>query len=151
MHSRRVRGRDAEDGVTVPAGSRRLVPAGSRHAVRRIGYVVVALAVAVPLALSVRHEVQATGSVARPRGLGAATAAYRQEKCIYRAVRSELPRGATIFISEPAEYSTNAARVVELSTTWAVPQPAPATARWTATLIPEPGHCRGLALEVRRR
>ncbi len=134
-----------------------------RRAVKLIGCAVVAAAAAVTLGLSVVHDLRATASIERPSWVHPATAAYRQEKCIYHAIRSRLPQGATVFIGVPPVSSRNAprqpalsvlwaeTRLAELSTLWAVPQPTPATARWMVSLVPEPGHCSGLALEVRRR
>lgn len=110
----------------------------------------IAVAVAVPVGLSVHRELRATANAESRGGVRAATATYRQEKCIYRAVRRELPEGAIIYIGQPLA-SSDAARVVELSTTWAVPEATPATAGWTVTLVPKPGICLGLALEVHRR
>jgi hypothetical protein len=137
---------------------------GPRHVVKLIGYAVIAAVAGVTLGLSVHHEVQATASVENPSWVKSATAAYRQEKCIYRAIRSELPPGATVYIKAPAASSRipprlaeqlsplwATTRLAELSTLWAVPQPTPATARWTLSLAPEPGHCSGLAVEVRHR
>jgi hypothetical protein len=156
MHSSRMPGRGAEDGASVPAGPRQVV--------MRAGCAVIACVAAVTLGLSVHHEVQATASVENPSWVRPATAAYLQEKCIYRAIRSELPSGAAVYIVQPAASWTRHAprlaklsplwavtRLAELSTLWAVPQPTPATARWTVSLAATPGHCSGLALEVRRR
>ncbi len=125
--------------------------AGRRRAGKRIGCVGIVCAAAVTLGLSVDHGLQATAAFLRPASVRQATAAYRQEECIYHAIRRELPQGATVYISAPAASWRNAPRLVELSTLWAVPQLTPATARWTLTLVPEPGHCSGLALEARRR
>jgi hypothetical protein len=141
MRFRRVPGRAGHDGASVPAGPRRVV--------KIIGCAAIAAAAAVTLGLSVRHGVLITA--ASPSWVNGTTAAYQQEECIYHAIRRELPQGATVYISAPAASWRNAPRLVELSTLWAVPQLTPATARWTLTLVPEPGHCSGLALEARRR
>jgi hypothetical protein len=139
MRSKRVPGRGAENGTSGQPGS--------NGRARRIGCAAIALAAAVPLGLYVHDELRG-----QSRGAArAATAAYRQEECIYRAIRRDLPKGATIYIYEPAAVWTNGARVLELSTTWAVPQPTAATAGWAVTLVPKPGPCLGAALEVRRR
>jgi hypothetical protein len=143
MPSSRVPGGAADDGATAGPGARQVV--------RRIGYAAIALVAAVTLGLSVNHALRATADVENPSWTRAATAAYRQEECIYRAIRTQLPQGATVYISAPASSWRNAPRLVELSTLWAVPQPTAATAQWTLTLVPEPGHCLGLALQARRR
>jgi hypothetical protein len=136
------------------------IPAGRRHVARRIGCAAIAFAAAVTLGLSVHYEVQTTTAFLRPGSIRRAVVADRQEECIYRAIRSELPRGAAVYISDPVVHWTNFQRLAELSTLWAVPQVSPATARWTISLVPSssagPGsgarsRCYGLALEVRRR
>jgi hypothetical protein len=136
------------------------IPAGRRHVAKRIGCAAIAFAAAVTLGLSVHHELQTTAEVLSPASIKYATAADRQEECIYHAIRSELPRGAAVYISDPVVQWQNFQRLAELSTLWAVPQPSPATARWTIALVPGssrvpgspvPSHCYGLALEVRRR
>jgi hypothetical protein len=147
MHSMRVPGRVAEDGASVPAGR--------RHVVKRIGCAVIVSAAAVTLGLSVHHDLQTTAEVLSPASIKDATAADRQEECIYHAIRSELPQGAAVYVNDPVVHWRNFQRLAELSTLWAVPQPSPATARWTVSLVRKlslvPGHCSGLALEVRRR
>jgi hypothetical protein len=111
---------------------------------------VIVVAAAVTLGLSVHHELQTTAAFLRPGSVNSAAVAYRQEECIYRAIRSELPKGAAVYIDDPVHVQ----RLAELSTLWAVPQPTPATARWTISLVRGfhlPGDCFGLVLEVRRR
>jgi hypothetical protein len=141
MHFRRAPRRVAQDGASVPAGA--------RWVVKLIGCAAIACAAAVTVGLSVRHEVLAAATTSE--SVSGTTAAYQQEECIYHAIRREVPQGATVYISAPAASWRNAPRLVELSTLWAVPQPTPATARWTLTLVPERGHCSGLALRAERR
>jgi hypothetical protein len=123
--------------------------------VKRIGCAVIASAAAVTLGLSVHHDVQATAAVLSPASVRHATTADRQEECIYHAIRSGLPRGAAVYINDPVVQWGNFQRLAELSTLWAVPQPSPATARWTLSLVRRtslaPGYCSGLALQIRRR
>jgi hypothetical protein len=123
--------------------------------VKRIGCAVIASAAAVTLGLSVHHDVQATAEVLSPASIKHATAADRQEECIYHAIRSELPRGAAVYINDPVVQWGNFQRLAELSVLWAVPQPSPATARWTLSLVRRtsraPGNCSGRALQIRRR
>ncbi len=132
--------------------------AGRRRAGKRIGCVGIVCAAAVTLGLSVDHGLQATAAFLRPASVRQATAAYRQEECIYHAIRSELPEGAAVYVDSP-DWPVQQ-RLAELSTLWAVPQASPTTARWTISLVPRsspvpgstvPRHCYGLVLEVRRR
>ena len=147
MPSMREPERVAEDGSSVPVGR--------RHVVKRIGCAVIASAAAVTLGLSVHHDVQTTAAVLSPASIKHATAADQQEECIYHAIRSELPSGAAVYINDPVVQWGNFQRLAELSTLWAVPQPSPATAQWTLSLVRRtslvPGHCSGLAPEIRRR
>lgn len=138
----RMPGRVAQDGPSVPAAR--------RHVGRPIGCAVIVAAAGVTLGFSVHHGLQTTTALLRPGSVRGAVVADRQEECIYRAIRSELPKGATVYINDPVHLQ----RLAELSTLWAVPQPSPATARWTISLVPGspvPSHCFGLALEVRPR
>ena len=147
---RRMRspGRVAEDGPSVSAARRRVA--------KRIGCAVIVSAAGVALGSSVHHGLQATTAFLRPASIRSAVLADRQEACIYRAIRSELPKGATVYINDPVHVQ----RLAELSTLWAVPQASPVTARWTISLVPRtspvpgspvPPYCHGLVLEVRRR
>jgi hypothetical protein len=132
----------AEDGPPVSAAR--------RHVGKRIGGTAIVFAAAVTLGLSVHHGLQTTAALRRPASVRRATVADQQEECIYRAIRSELPKGAAVYISDPVHVQL----LAELSTLWAVPQPSPVTARWTISLVRGshlPGDCLGLALEVRRR
>jgi hypothetical protein len=143
----RMPGHVAEDGPSISAA--RL------HAARRISCAVIVAAAGVALGFSVHHGLQTTSAFLRPGSIRSAVVADQREECIYRAIRSELPRGAAVYINDPVHVQ----RLSELSTLWAVPQVSPATARWTISLVPSsslgPGsdarsRCYGLALEVRR-
>jgi len=147
FHPLRLPGRVAEDGPSVSAA--RL------HVARRIGCAVIVSAAGVALGFSVHHGLQTTAAFLRPGSIRSAVVADRREDCIYRAIRSDLPRGAAVYINDPVHVQ----RLSELSTLWAVPQVSPATARWAISLVPSssagPGsdarsRCYGLALEVRR-
>jgi hypothetical protein len=128
-----------------------------RHIAKRIGSAVIVLAAGVALGLSVHHSLQTTATLVQPAAVRGWAVEDRQEECLYRAIRSELPKGAAIYISDP--YWVHFQRLAELSTLWAVPQPSRATARWTVSLatVPSigpgssaPSNCSGMALEVRR-
>jgi hypothetical protein len=143
----RMPGRVAEDGPSV--SDARLQVA------RRVGCAVIVSAAGVALGFSVHHGLQTTTAFLRPKSIRSAVVADQREDCIYRAIRSELPKGAAVYIDDPVHVQ----RLAELSTLWAVPQVSPATARWTISLVPSsslgPGsdarsRCFGLTLEVRR-
>jgi hypothetical protein len=143
----RMPGRVAPDGPSAAAARRRVG--------RRAGCAVIAVAAGATLGLSVHHGVQTTTALLRPRAIRSSLVADRQEECIYRGIRSELPRGAAVYIDDLVHIQ----RLAELSTLWAVPQPSRATARWTIALVPSSSlargsrvqwHCYGLALEVQR-
>jgi hypothetical protein len=143
----RMPGRVAPDGPSAAVARRRVG--------RRAGCAVIAAAAGVTLGLSVHHGVQTTTALLRPRAIRSSFVADRQEECIYRAIRSDLPKGAAVYINDPVHIQ----RLAELSTLWAVPQPSRATARWAISLVPDsslrPGshvrsRCYGLGLEVRR-
>jgi hypothetical protein len=154
MHSQRVPGSGAGNGAWASSGPGRLVT--------RVVCAVVACAVGVALGLSVNRDLRATASIEKPRWVRGVTRAYRQEECIYHAIQSELPQGASVYIGVvpvslksapgPAEQWMlwDETRLTEWSTPWAVPRPSPAAAQWTLSLVHAPGHCHGLALEVRR-
>jgi hypothetical protein len=146
FHRLRMPGHVPEDGPSVSAA--RL------HVARRIGCALIVSAAGVALGFSVHHGLQTTTAFLRPGSIRSAVVADQREDCIYRAIRSELPRGAAVYINDPVHVQ----RLSELSTLWAVPQVSPATARWTISLVPSsslaPGsdarsRCYGLALEVR--
>jgi hypothetical protein len=120
----------------------------SGRAGKRIGCAAIVAAGAVALGAIVHHDVQFTASVTTPRWIAGQAAQLRQEECIYRAIRAQVPKGAAVYVTSPDFHPTQ--RLAELSTLWAVPQADIANARWQLSLVPSPGHCDGLALKVRR-
>ncbi|GEM_PF-2217597 len=121
----------------------------SRHVGKRVGCAGIVSAAVVTLGLSVHHDLQITAAALGPASIRYQTATFRQEECLYHALRSEVPKGATVYVYSPKYSHTQ--RLAELSTLWAVPQANLATARWRLSIVPAHGHCSGLALEVRRR
>jgi hypothetical protein len=122
------------------AGHRRWAAAG-----KRVGYLVIAAIAVVTLALGVRQDLQLNGSLLSPTAVSQATAADRQEMCLFQAFRRELPRGATFYDgAELAHFQ----QLAELATLWAVPEPTPAAARWRVAV--GPGQCAGVGLKVWR-
>ena len=120
----------------------------SRLSGKRIGCAVIVAVAAVTLGLTVHHDLQFTAKVTTQQWIGVQTADVQQEECIYNAIRSQVPKGAAVYVDSPDFAS--AQRLAELSTLWAVPQANLATAQWRLSLVPAHGHCGGLALEVRR-
>src|SRR5271157_3350553 len=121
----------------------------SRHVGKRVGCAGIVSAAVVTLGLSVHHDLQITAAALGPASIRYQTATFRQEECLYHALRSEVPKGATVYVYSPKYSHTQ--RLAELSTLWAVPQANLATARWRLSIVPAHGHCSGLALEVCRR
>lgn len=140
------------------SGARRIGRLAGRQVAKRIGCAVIASTASVGLGLSVLHGLRTSAGFLRPASVRAAAVADKQEECIYRAIRAELPRGATVYINDPVHVQ----RLAELSTLWVVPQASRATAGWTISLVPVsslgpgslapgspvPRHCYGLALEA---
>jgi hypothetical protein len=112
-----------------------------------LGCAAIVVAAVVTLGLSVHNEVQFTAKITTQKYVAHSKALMLQEQCIYSAIRSRLPKGATIYTD--GQLWTHLQRLDELSTTWAVPQSNPADARWRVTLVPAHGHCGGLALKVK--
>lgn len=120
----------------------------SRQAGKRIGCAAIACAAAVTLGLSVHHELQFTAATLQPAMVSERTASFRQEECLYDAIRSKVPRGASVYVTSPDWRQTQ--KLAELSTLWAVPEASLAAAQYRLSLVPAHGSCLGLALEVRR-
>lgn len=113
-----------------------------------VGCAAIAVAAVVTLGLSVHHGVQFTASATTPKSMAANQALMQREECIYNAIRSELPRGATVYTSgQPWQYTQ---RLDELSTLWAVPQVNRADAQYSLTIVKAPGYCDGQKVKVRR-
>lgn len=100
---------------------------------------------AAALGLSVHHGLQDTAAYVGKHSVDLAAANNRQEECIYKAIRSKLPKGAPIYVPDYAH--GREVRVNDLATLWAVPQPGPSTARWIVSLVPG-RECGGLRLKV---
>jgi hypothetical protein len=120
----------------------------SRRVGKGIACVAVVSVAAVTLGLGVHHELQFTAADQRPATVTDQTASFRQEECLYHAIRSKVPKGATVYVNSPDWRQTQ--RLAELSTLWAVPQASLATAQYRLSLVPAHGSCFGLTLEVRR-
>jgi hypothetical protein len=120
----------------------------SRRVVKRVACAGIVSAAAVTLGLSVHHDAKITAAALAPASIRQQTFLFRQEECLYQAIRRQLPKGATVYVTNPRwEYTQ---RLAELSTLWAVPQPSLAKAQYRLIIVPARGHCSGLALEVHR-
>ena len=86
MRSSRVPGRPAEGGTSVPDAG--------RHVGRRVGCAFIVCAAAVMLGLSVQHGLEVNAAALSPASIRTWTSFDREEECIYRAIRSDLPEGA---------------------------------------------------------
>jgi hypothetical protein len=115
---------------------------------KRVGCAGIVVGAAVTLGLSVHHDLQLTAMVNTPASIKYETGIFQQDECIYHAIRSEVPKGATVYGIGTNWVLTQ--RLAGMSTLWAVPQPSRATARWILTLVPAHGACMGVALKVRR-
>lgn len=106
----------------------------------------IAAVAVVTLGLGVRQDLQLKAGLLTPAAITSATAADRQEMCLFEALRRELPKGATFYDSDahPARFQ----RLAELATLWAVPEQAPSAARWRVAIVP--GHCARIGLRVWR-
>jgi hypothetical protein len=113
-----------------------------------VGCVVIVLAGAVTFGLSVYNDVQFTASVTTQQYTANANASMRWEQCTYNAIRSILPKGATIYTD--GQFWMRIQRLDEFATTWAVPEANRADAQWRVTLVHKHGQCGGLVLKVTR-
>jgi hypothetical protein len=119
-----------------------------RRVGKRVGCAAIVSAAVVALGLSVHHDLQFMANFVTPGEISHQTAALQGEECIYRSIRSQVPKGAAVYANGPTYGLT--LRLAELSTPWAMPQASPATARWRLSLVPAHGQCNGLALKVLR-
>jgi hypothetical protein len=112
---------------------------------KRVSRALIAAIAVLTLGLGVRQDLQVSASLLTPTAVSQATAADRQDMCLFQAFRRELPRGATFYDgAELAHFQ----QLAELATLWAVPEPTPAAARWRVAV--GPGQCAGVGLKVWR-
>jgi hypothetical protein len=113
---------------------------------KRLGYAVIAAVAVVTLGLGIRQDLQLNSTLLTRSAIRSATAADGQVTCLFRALRRELPKGATFYDS--SANVTHFQRLAELATPWAVPEQNPAAARWRVDIVP--GHCAHIGLKVWR-
>lgn len=58
--------------------------------------------------------------------------AYRQELCLFHAIRKDVPKGASVYL--PGNNPAHTQRLAELSTLWAIPTESQRTAEWVLTI-----------------
>ena len=121
---------------------------GSSGVGKLLGCAAIAVAALVTLGLSVHHDVTFTASVTTPKFIAANHAAMAGEECIYNAIRSDVPKGATVYTTD--ERWSYMQRLDELSTLWAVPVANRADAQYSLTLVKGHGPCDGLTVKVSR-
>jgi hypothetical protein len=112
----------------------------------RAGGAVVALVAAAALALGIDHGLGVTARLLSPSSVRQASLGQTRDRCIYREVRRELPKGASFYASMTS--LLYAQRLAELATLWAVPRPAPRSAGWLVTVVP--GRCAGIRVKAWR-
>jgi hypothetical protein len=103
-----------------------------RSAIKRAGCAVIACAAAVPLAAAVHSEMHLARVYTSPDWTSEFTQFYRLEECQYRAIRSAVPRGAPIYVTNPD--LARAQRLAELSILWAEPEEKISRADWDLTM-----------------
>jgi hypothetical protein len=93
------------------------------------------------LGLSVSHLLQFDGKFLARAVVARARDAYRQELCLLHAIRTDVPRGAGVYLGGNDVAHTQ--RLAELSTLWAVPELNWRAARWALTITkPDAAHRR---------
>ena len=112
-----------------------------------VGCAAIVIVAGVPLGSNAYHDVTFTASATSPKSMAANHAVMQQLECIYDAIRSEVPRGAPVYIKDSLWAHQ---RLSELATLWAIPQAKRADAQYWLTLVAAHGHCGGLELKVTR-
>jgi hypothetical protein len=97
--------------------------------------------------LYVNHLVVVSDKIRSPAARALDFATYRQEVCLFRAIRKDVPRGAAVYVESPSQAHTQ--RLAEYSTGWAVPKQYRAEAQFVLTIkylgkYPPPRHRRGV-------
>jgi hypothetical protein len=112
---------------------------------KRVSCALIAAIAVVTLGLGVRQDLELNASLLTPAAVSQATAADRQDMCLFQAFRRELPKGATFYDGADLAHFQ---QLAELATLWAVPEQTPAAARWRVAVVP--GQCARVGLKVWR-
>jgi hypothetical protein len=133
--------------------SQHIAGAGAASRIGRAGVVkivccaVIASAAAGTIGLTVHNDVATTAGVLSPWALNLGVHESKQEWCLYRLIRRDVPRGGAVYVASyrPAQMQ----RLAELSTLWATPRVTARTAEWAISWYAG-GSCYGIGLKVRR-
>ncbi len=121
---------------------------GSHGRLTAAARLLIAATVAVMFALCLHRGFDITAFERSATSVDRWSSFNQREECIYAAIRSELPRGATVFIYDRAV--TYRQELTELSTLWAIPRRPRTTAQWMMTLV-RGQECVDVTLKVHRR
>ena len=84
------------------------------------------------LGLRIAHLVQFDNAALARAAVERTQNSYRQELCLFRAIRKEVPRGAGVYLAGNNEAYFQ--RLAELSTLWVTPEEDQRAAQWTLTI-----------------
>jgi hypothetical protein len=95
----------------------------------------------------VNHLILLSDQIQTPAARALDFASYRQEVCLFRAIRADVPRGAAVYVESDSTPHTQ--RLAEYSTGWAVPKEHQDAAQWLLSIKylgkwPPPRHRHGL-------
>lgn len=121
---------------------------GRRRAAKGLACAVIFSVSAVMLGLTVKHGLQGVATQDSQVAISQARRGDRLEECTYRAIRAQLPRGASVYVA--GYWLGNEARLTDLETLWTVPQVDQAKAQWILAVGRGPV-CSSQMLKIRRR
>jgi hypothetical protein len=142
-----LRAEPAGDDQPAPA---HLLPTRPGLIVKRLAAALVIITAIATFALSTHNEVQLTAGILNPQAVRAANQFEALTECVYRAIRAEVPRGASIYTDSSNRFTYQ--QIVETSTLWATPRITLAQAEYEVNLDKAPdAPCDGRVLTVRHR
>lgn len=80
----------------------------------------------------VNHLVGLSDQIQSPAALTQVYGTYRQEVCIFHAIRADVPEGAAVYVI--SSNTAHSQRLAELSTLWAAPKEQRTAAQWVMTI-----------------
>jgi hypothetical protein len=122
-----------------------------RRIVKYVACAVIIAVAAVTCGWKAHDDLAITSSLLTPRSEAASNLNDRQWQCIYRSIRAEVPKGASVYIG-PSDGELYSQRLSELSTSWAAPVSTRSVARLSLdiTRVPDDRRCEGMKLKVTR-
>jgi hypothetical protein len=119
-----------------------------------VKYVVCAVIIAVAAVTcgwKAHDDLTITSSLLTPGSEAASNLNDRQWECIYRSIRVDVPKGASVYIGS-SDGELYFQRLSELSTSWATPVSSRSAARLSLdiTHVPQDRRCDGMKLMVTR-